>query len=1106
VIIVMSRPPLWLVTTLVAVLLVVLGGGVWLYRTQEQHLRHEVDDNLRAIAQLKVAQIGEWRAERLADAAQFAETLDWSGDAARWLAASPPGLDARLLDRFRSLQQQRECTDVVLLDARGQVRLSLTGRTSTLDEPVARALALALRDRQPVLTDLYRDAEGVPRVGTVAPIGATDGRTAEPIGAVLLLRDVRLFLYPLLQSWPVPSRSAETQLVRRDGDSVVYLNELRHRRNTALALRFPLSRGDMPAVRAVLGEHGVMEGRDYRGVAVLAALQAVPGSSWFVVAKVDTSEAFAAWRAESGLILILIMSCLVAAGAALALVWQRNAKAHFRALYQAEAARGEGEARYATTLMSIGDGVITTDASGRVTLLNHVAQALTGVRSEEACGQPLTAVFRIINEETRQPVEDPVAAVLRRGAIVGLANHTVLISKSGDEYPIADSGAPICNEAGDIVGVVLVFRNQTEERRAQKALLESEQRYRGLFEHMLHGFTYCRMIFENGEPKDFIYLTVNRAFETLTGLKDVAGRWVTEVIPGIRETDRELFEIYGRVALTGNPERFERFVRALDMWFSISVYSPEREFFVAVFDVVTERKRTEQALRESEDRHRRLVELLPNAVWVHRDGRFTYVNPAALRLLGARDERELIGQPMIDRVHPDFRDSVLDRIRRILEQQGTVPAVEEKLLRVSGGEVYAEVTAMPFKTEGHQEVLVVARDMTDRRRAEAERETLQQQLLQAQKMEAVGRLAGGVAHDFNNMLTVIQGYTESILGGLKPADPIRADLLEVQAAAGRSADLTRQLLAFSRRQTIAPRVMDLNEQLTGMNRLLDRILGEDISLRFTLAAGLWPVCLDVTQLDQIVANLAVNARDATPDGGTLTVETANVTLTQEYSQTHLGVTPGDFVKLSISDSGCGMDQETLAHVFEPFFTTKAEAQGTGLGLATVFGIVEQNQGMISVYSERGHGTTISIYFPRYRGEEVAPPIPVLEPKPAGGHETILLVEDEAQLRRLGKRILQRLGYTVLDAASPGDALTLCERHPGEIHLLLTDVVMPHMNGMELEARIRASRPGVKALFMSGYTPDTIAHRGVLDPGIDFLQKPFAADALGRKVREVLDRR
>ncbi len=839
---------------------------------------------------------------------------------------------------------------------------------------------------------------------------------------------------------------------------------------------------------------------------MLAATRPVPGTAWYLVAKIDDAEAFAPWRETSGLILILITACLAAGAALFGVIWQRRNTAHFRALYQAEAVRGEGEARYATTLMSIGDAVITTDRAGIVTLLNPIAESLTGVRSAEAVGRPLDEVFHIINEDTRQAVMSPIFSVLDRGVIVGLANHTVLISRSGEEYPIADSAAPIRGASGELVGVALVFRDQTEERNAQRAIRESEQRYRGLFEHMLEGFAYCRMIYEGDKPVDFIYLGVNDSFERLTGLRNVVGKRVTEVIPGIRETDRELFEIYGRVARTGHPEKVERLIHALGMWFSISIYSPEPDHFVAVFDVVTARKLTEQALRESELRYRHLVDILPEAVVVHRDGLITYANPAAVQLFGADQPQQLIGQAMIDRVHPDFRESVRSRVRVITTAQQPVPIVQERLLRLDGSGFDAEVAAMPLVTHGRSEVLAIARDLTEQQKAEAEKEKLRSQLLQSQKMEAVGRLAGGVAHDFNNMLTVIQGYSDSILGRLEPDDPIRGDMLEVQAAAGRSANLTRQLLAFSRRQTIAPRVVDLNAQLSGMNRLLGRILGEDISLRFALAPDLWPVYLDLSQVDQIVANLAVNSRDAMPDGGALTVQTANETVSEAYQMTHPWIAPGDYVKLSISDTGVGMDKETLAHVFEPFFTTKAEGQGTGLGLATVFGIVKQNHGAIDAYSEPGHGTIISIYFPRHLHEGVAPTPPDQAQKPRGGGETILLVEDEAQLRRLAKAILERLGYHVLEAGDPDDALAISGAHQGTIELLLTDVVMPRMNGRDLDARIRASRPGVKSLFMSGYTADTIAPRGVLDAGIEFLQKPFAAATLAAKVREVLDRR
>jgi CheY-like chemotaxis protein len=370
-------------------------------------------------------------------------------------------------------------------------------------------------------------------------------------------------------------------------------------------------------------------------------------------------------------------------------------------------------------------------------------------------------------------------------------------------------------------------------------------------------------------------------------------------------------------------------------------------------------------------------------------------------------------------------------------------------------------------------------------------------------MEAVGRLAGGVAHDFNNMLNVILGHAELALRRSSAVDPIRKNLDEIGSAARRSADLTRQLLAFSRRQTIAPQVLDLNAQMKGMESLLRRIIGEDIDLVFRLGEGLWPVSLDPSQVDQVVANLAVNARDAMPKGGHLTVETSNATLDEAYCQTQPDARPGDFLLLAVSDTGCGMDAQTLERAFEPFFTTKPEGKGTGLGLATVYGIARQNGGSVRIYSEVGRGTTVRLYLPRLVGTEAPSPAAPAAAAPERGSETILLVEDEGQLRELAQEILEELGYHVIAAASPGEAISVCEKHEGRIDLLMTDVVMPVMNGRELAQRIRALKPEAKVLFTSGYTADAIAHHGVLEPGVVFLEKPFSIGTVAHKVRAAL---
>jgi signal transduction histidine kinase len=398
----------------------------------------------------------------------------------------------------------------------------------------------------------------------------------------------------------------------------------------------------------------------------------------------------------------------------------------------------------------------------------------------------------------------------------------------------------------------------------------------------------------------------------------------------------------------------------------------------------------------------------------------------------------------------------------------------------------------------------VNQDVTERRRAEEDRERLQAQLLQAQKMESVGRLAGGVAHDFNNMLQAMLGNVELALEDAGEDGHLRDHLIEVQRVAHRSADLTRQLLAFARRQTVNPRVVDFNATVAGTLKMLRRLIGEDIDLSWEPALAVWPVRVDPSQVDQILANLVVNARDAIAGVGRITLSTANATLDEAYCASRPWARPGEYVRLAVADTGGGMGPDVLAHLFEPFFTTKDLGKGTGLGLATVYGIVKQNDGIIDVASEIARGTTISVYLPR-----CADPVPTVSAGASatvrGGHETVLVVEDEHSILSLLRTVLSRQGYHVLTVRTPNDALERARTHAGAVDLLITDVVMPQMNGRELAERLRARWPRLKALFMSGYSVDIIAHGGAVDQGVQFIAKPFSASALADKVRETLER-
>jgi signal transduction histidine kinase/ActR/RegA family two-component response regulator len=458
----------------------------------------------------------------------------------------------------------------------------------------------------------------------------------------------------------------------------------------------------------------------------------------------------------------------------------------------------------------------------------------------------------------------------------------------------------------------------------------------------------------------------------------------------------------------------------------------------------------------------------------------------------------MLGRSIFDFIHPDDREFVGIKITEMVDNAGRPVSHEVRFQHADG--VYRIMEAVGVNRLNDPSVgaiVVNTRDITERRK-------LEEQLRQAQKMEAVGQLAGGVAHDFNNLLTAILGYTNLMLDDIAAEDPLRQDLIEIQSAGERAASVTRQLLAFSRRQMLHPQIVDINTLVTQLEKLLRRLINEDVELVTALPSDLLPVRVDPASVEQILVNLAVNARDAMPLGGRLTIETANVDLDDTYVFTHAIMPPGRYVMLAVGDTGEGMDEATRARIFEPFFTTKEQGKGSGLGLATVYGMVKQSGGFIWVYSELGHGTVFKVYLPPAEARTAARAVDLDrrgDSKP--GWETVLLVEDEDAVRALAREVLRRHGYVVLEARHGVDALRLAERHTDDIHLLVTDVVMPHMSGREAAERLTTVRPAMKVLFMSGYTDHAVMQRD-LTPGAAFLQKPFTPEAFARKVRQVLD--
>ena len=717
--------------------------------------------------------------------------------------------------------------------------------------------------------------------------------------------------------------------------------------------------------------------------------------------------------------------------------------------------------------------------------------------------RPQPAAWRLarVHPEDRQRVNSGLRAVVDNPAARHWHDEYRFQKVDGVYAQVMDRGQVLRNAQGQALRMIGALFDVTERKRTEEALRQSQE----LFAAFMGNLPAAAFV------KDAVGRTVfvNRYLEELLSFQHWEGKTTRELLAGemgqqMAADDRKaLAEGPLKIQETmtdshGVPRTFET------IKFPIRVEgSPVLLGGIAVD--ITARQQAKATLAESELRYRTLADSGQALVWTSGlDKRCDYFNRPWLDFTGRALEQEL-GDGWAEGVHPEDLTRCVETYTQAFDRRQPFSMVY-RLRRHDGVFRWIQDDGSPRYDSRRVFLGFIGHclDVTERKRAEEEREKLQAQLTHAQKMESVGRLAGGVAHDFNNMLQAILGNVALALTDLPPNSPSRENLEEIHKCAQRSAELTRQLLAFARKQTVMPRVLDLNATVEGMLKMLRRLIGEDIDLAWLPARDLWPVKIDPSQLDQVLANLCVNARDAITGVGKVTLETENTVFDEAFCATRADVVPGEYVLLAVSDNGCGMDKELLGHLFEPFFTTKGVGRGTGLGLATVYGIVKQNQGFISAYSEPGHGTTFKLYLPRHVGnaaqnQKEGPAQPA-----SRGQETILLVEDEPAVLLLGRRALESLGYTVLVASTPGEAIGLAELHAGEIHLLMTDVVMPEMNGRDLATRLLSLYPNLKRLFMSGYTAEVIAHHGVLDEGVHFLQKPFTVLILAEKVREALE--
>ncbi|MCF8026327.1 MAG: PAS domain S-box protein [Desulfobacteraceae bacterium] len=780
----------------------------------------------------------------------------------------------------------------------------------------------------------------------------------------------------------------------------------------------------------------------------------------------------------------------------------------------------ESEERYRLLVETSNDIVWIFDLSSMsFTYCSKSVETILGYSQEVANSLKLDD---LLPPETKKKVADAFEKIFKRennsDQVLIEAEHR---HKNGSLVWMEISAVMHRDNQGQPISFTGVSRDITERKRAEEALRQSENYYRTIFETS----GTAMFIIE----ADTTISLANSIFEELSGYSkpevEEKKSWIEFIHPD--DVDWMKKNHYMRRQNPGAaPRQYEfrfitRYGEKRNVLLAVAMIPGTNRSVASCIDT-TEHKRAEA---EHAEQHALIEAIYRNAplimMVVDGDRRIQQINGFATQFAGrpAEDMLGLRGGQALRCLHAmddpqgcgfgEFcsncviRNTVADTLENgtpHLQVEATFDfSMEDKTRSLT---LLVSTTPIIFRDENM--ALLTMMDITGHRQSEQEREKLQSQLLQSQKLESVGRLAGGVAHDFNNMLTIINGYAELMTDVLSPSEPLYDNALQIHEAGKRSAMMVRKLLAFARKQTISPEVMNLNDNVASMLKMLQQLIGENIDLHWKPGRNLWLIKMDFSQLDQILANLVVNARDAIADIGKITIETKNVEFDEQYCDTHTGSVPGQFVMLTVSDTGCGMEKEVFDNLFEPFFTTKKIGKGTGLGLSTIYGIVKQNSGFINVYSEPGQGTTLRIYLPRHTGETAASNIDSREQPPPGKGETILVLEDEISVLNLAKTMLEKLGYKVLASNSADEALTLIKSHGDAIDLLITDVIMPEMNGRDFANQVNGLYPGIKTLFISGYTSDVIVCHGILEEGVHYIQKPFSIKDLAIKVREVIE--
>jgi PAS domain S-box-containing protein len=756
----------------------------------------------------------------------------------------------------------------------------------------------------------------------------------------------------------------------------------------------------------------------------------------------------------------------------------------------------EKEENLRTTLNSIGDAVISTDLAGRIVRMNPVAERLTGWEKDAARSKPVNEVFKIVNANTRETLQDPVSKVLEKGEIVDLANNSLLIAKNGKEYQIADSGAPIKDDDGNISGVVLVFRDVTEEykekarrKKREKELQEYKDRLEGTMR--IGNLAWWEMDIKSGQVK------FNQQKAKMLGYNSDEFNHFQDFMDLVHPDDYERTMQAMRDHFQGKNEvyKVDYRIKSRDgdyRWFHDvgGITSRDEEGkpqkVTGVVVDITETKKLEEKFKN-------IWQSAQDGMRVtNEEGIITAVNPAFCDLVDM-DRSELVGQPL-SVIYSEDSDYIINKHCERFSNH-TIPKKIEDKFKLHNGEIcwFEVVNSYVNIPDEPEQILGIFRDITDYKEAEEEKEQLHKQLMQAQKLESIGTLAGGVAHDFNNILTVIIGLSQLVLTRMKKSDPNYEKMESILNSAERASELTRQLLLFSRKKEMDLKIINLNDTISKLRKMLNRLIGEDIKMHNNFCRDLWPVNADENQIEQVITNLTVNARDAMPAGGELTISTQNVVIDEEKAKTIPDIKPGKYVCLCVEDTGTGIEKSIQEQIFDPFFTTKGRAEGTGMGLSVVHGIIKKHGGLINVYSEPGEGTIFKIYLPAVQEEEFESEKeegPENFDKYAGSQETLLIVEDEKPVLTYLEGILDNYGYNYLSATCAEEALELFNQNKEDIDLLISDVIMTGMDGVALADQLKEEKKDLKVILSSGYSDKKVSKPRIKEKGYRFIQKPY----------------